>query len=73
LFSGIDWEKKLYSHGAIQFFYLQKKFQKFRTKIEIVGTCPKSHLSPRRDNGPLGVKSVTKITISTILEKIQME
>jgi len=43
--------KKLYSHEAIQFFYLQKKFQKIRTKIVTVGTCPKSHLSPEGTMG----------------------
>jgi len=41
-------EKKLYLHEAYQFFYLQKKFQKIITKIQPIGTCPKSHLSPEQ-------------------------
>jgi len=40
-------EKKLYSYKANQFFYIQKKFQKIMKKIQPVGTCPKSHLSPK--------------------------
>jgi len=43
--------KKLYSHEAIQFFYLLKKFQKIRTKIVSIGTCLKSHLSPKGTMG----------------------
>jgi len=41
-------EKKLYSHEAYHFFYLQNKFKKIIRKIQPVGTCPKSHLSPER-------------------------
>jgi len=36
-------EKKLYSYEAYQFFYI-KKFQKIKTKIQLVGNCLKSHL-----------------------------
>jgi len=38
-------EKKLYSHEANHFFYLQRNFQKIMRKIQPIGTCPKSHLS----------------------------
>jgi len=40
--------KKSYSHEAPQFLYLQKMFKKITTKIQTVGTCPKSHLSAER-------------------------
>jgi len=46
-FSWAPIEKKLYSHEAYQFIYFQKKFQEIWTKIQLVGTCPKSHLSPK--------------------------
>jgi len=49
-------KKKLYFHKGNQFSYIQKEFQKIMTKIETIGTCPKSKLSPKGTNGPLGVK-----------------
>jgi len=52
---GHQLRKKLYSREDNQFFYLQKKFQKIMTKIETVGTYPKSKLSPEGKNGPSGV------------------
>jgi len=33
-----------------------KKFQKVSLKIEVIGTCPNSKLSPQGDNGLLEVK-----------------
>jgi len=39
-------KKNLYSHEANQIFNLQKKFKKIMTKIQPIGTCLKSHLSP---------------------------
>jgi len=45
--------KRLHSHESVQFFHLQKKFKKNRIKFETVGTCPKSHLSPK---GPMGLR-----------------
>jgi len=43
---GHQLKKDLYSYEAYQFFHLQKKFKKIRTKIQPIGACPKSHLSP---------------------------
>jgi len=39
--------KKLYSHEAIHFFYLEENIQKSRRKIEPTGPCPKSYLFPK--------------------------
>jgi len=49
-------EKKLYSHEDNQYFYLPKEFQKIMTKIQPVGTCPKSHLFPEWTMVLLGLK-----------------
>jgi len=41
---------------SLSIFYLQKKFEKIRTKIQPVDTCPKSHLSPKGTTVLQGLK-----------------
>jgi len=66
LFSEHQLGKALYSHEANQFFYLQKKFQKIRTKIESVGTCLKSHLSPKGTIVLQGLNEILSVVVKTI-------
>jgi len=49
-------KKRLCSHKANQFFYLQKKVQKIMTKIETISTYPKSNLPLKGTMVLLGVK-----------------
>jgi len=46
LLLGTNWNKKFNFQKANVFFYLKKKFQNIMTKIETMGTCLKSNLSP---------------------------
>jgi len=46
-----DLNKKLYSLKVNQFFFLEKMFQNFLTKIEIIGTCLNLREFPKESFG----------------------